>query len=81
MRITTCDYWIHQLTLKLKPIIQRRNSMLAWAFIFLAIAIIAAIIGFTGVFAVAAGVAKIIFFIFIILAIIAFVSMLFRRRQ
>ena len=36
--------------------------MLAWAFIFLAIAIIAAIIGFTGVFAVAAGVAKIMTF-------------------
>ena len=51
--------------------------MLAWAFIFLAIAIIAAIIGFTGVFSLAAGVAKIIFFI---LAIIAFVTMLFRRQ-
>ena len=55
--------------------------MLAWAFIFLAIAIIAAIIGFTGVFSLAAGVAKIIFFIFIILAIIAFVTMLFRKKK
>ena len=55
--------------------------MLAWAFIFLAIAIIAAIVGYSGVFVVAAGIAKILFFIFIVLAIIAFVSMLFRRNR
>lgn len=61
--------------------------MLMWAFIFLAIAIVAAIVGYSGAFSVAAGVsiasgiAKIIFFIFIILAIIAFLAMLFRKNR
>jgi uncharacterized membrane protein YtjA (UPF0391 family) len=54
--------------------------MLMWAFIFLAIAIIAAIVGYTGVFIAGAGIAKIIFLIFIILAIISFITLLFRRR-
>ena len=39
--------------------------MLKWSFIFLVIAIIAGIFGFTGIEESAAGIAKILFFIFI----------------
>lgn len=67
--------------LNIQGVSRRRNAMLAWAFIFLVIAIIAAIVGYTGVFIVAAGIAKIIFFIFIILTIIAFISLLFHKQR
>jgi uncharacterized membrane protein YtjA (UPF0391 family) len=39
--------------------------MLKWSFVFLIIAIIAGVLGFTNVEAAAAGIAKILFFIFI----------------
>jgi len=39
--------------------------MLKWSFIFLIIAIVAGIFGFTGVESAAAGIAKVLFFIFI----------------
>lgn len=41
--------------------------MLYWALMFLVIALIAAVLGFTGVAILAGGVAKILFFIFIVL--------------
>lgn len=44
--------------------------MLTWVVIFLVIAIIAALFGFTGVAKAATGIAKVIFFIFLILFII-----------
>ncbi len=55
--------------------------MLTWAFIFLIIAIIAAIFGYTGVFVAASGIAKTIFFIFVVLAIISFIASLFRKKH
>ena len=51
--------------------------MLYYAVVFLVIALIAAIFGFTGVYVAAAGIAKILFFLFIILFL---VSLLFGRR-
>lgn len=39
--------------------------MLQWAFIFLAIAVVAAVLGFGGIAAGAAGIAKVLFFIFL----------------
>jgi len=51
--------------------------MLYYAFVFLVIAIIAAIFGFTGVYVAAAGIAKVLFFLFLILFV---VSLLFGRR-
>lgn len=40
--------------------------MLRWAFIFLVVAIIAAIFGFTGIAAAATGIAKVLFFLFLV---------------
>lgn len=51
--------------------------MLYYAVVFLVIALIAAIFGFTGIYVAAAGIAKILFFLFIILFL---VSLLFGRR-
>ncbi len=47
--------------------------MLRWSFIFLVVALVAALFGFTGIAASAAGIAKILFFIFIILFFIALI--------
>jgi uncharacterized membrane protein YtjA (UPF0391 family) len=47
--------------------------MLKWSAIFLLIAIVAAIFGFTGIAAGAAAIAKTLFFIFIILVLVTFV--------
>lgn len=46
--------------------------MLKWAAIFLLIAIVAAIFGFTNIAAGAAAIAKTIFFIFIVLMLVVF---------
>jgi uncharacterized membrane protein YtjA (UPF0391 family) len=44
--------------------------MLSWAFLFLVIAIIAAIFGFTTIAGAAVGIAKILFFLFLVLFIV-----------
>ena len=41
--------------------------MLRWAFIFLIIAVVAALFGFTNIAVAAAGIAKLLFFIFLVL--------------
>lgn len=51
--------------------------MLYYAVVFLVIALVAAIFGFTGIYLAAAGIAKVLFFLFIILFLI---SLLFGRR-
>jgi uncharacterized membrane protein YtjA (UPF0391 family) len=51
--------------------------MLYYAVVFLVIALVAAIFGFTGVYLAAAGIAKILFFLFLVLFL---VSLLFGRR-
>ena len=40
--------------------------MLRWAFVFLVLALVAAIFGFTGVAVAAASIAKVLFFIFVV---------------
>lgn len=47
--------------------------MLRWAIIFLVVAVIASIFGFTGVASTAAGIAKVFFFIFAVLFVIALI--------
>ena len=54
-------------------------TMLRWTVIFLVIAIIAAIFGFTGIAVGAAAIAKILFFIFIILFLLSLIAGGFRR--
>jgi uncharacterized membrane protein YtjA (UPF0391 family) len=45
--------------------------MLMWALIFLVVAVIAALFGFTGIAVAATNIAKILFFIFIVLFVLA----------
>jgi uncharacterized membrane protein YtjA (UPF0391 family) len=47
--------------------------MLYWALVFLIVALVAALFGFTGVYVAAAGIARILFFIFLVLFIISLV--------
>ena len=58
---------------------ERGASMLYWALMFLVIALIAAVLGFTGVAILAGGVAKILFFIFIVLFVVSLIAHLARR--
>jgi uncharacterized membrane protein YtjA (UPF0391 family) len=53
--------------------------MLYWALMFLLVAILAAVFGFTGISLMAAGVAKILFFIFLVLFVVSLVVHATRR--
>ena len=47
--------------------------MLRWAVIFLVIALVAALFGFTGIAVAAAGIAKLLFFLFLVICLIFFI--------
>jgi uncharacterized membrane protein YtjA (UPF0391 family) len=49
----------------------RRRAMLHWSLIFLIVALVAALFGFTGIYVAAASIAKILFFVFLVLFIIS----------
>lgn len=49
----------------------RRLFMLTWSVLFLIIAIIAALFGFTGIAGTAVGIAKVLFFVFLVLFVIS----------
>ena len=49
------------------------KNLLRWAVIFLVIALVAAVFGFTGVAVAAAGIAKFLFFIFLVACLIFFI--------
>ena len=48
--------------------------MLRWAVIFLVIALVAALFGFTGIATAAAGIAKFLFVLFLIVCIVLFIA-------
>jgi uncharacterized membrane protein YtjA (UPF0391 family) len=54
--------------------------MLYWALMFLLVAVIAAVFGFTGLSLAAAGIAKLLFFLFLVLFVVTFASHLMRGR-
>jgi len=54
--------------------------MLHYAFVFLIIALVAALLGFTGIPASAVGIAKILFYIFILLFLASLIVGLIRRK-
>ncbi len=56
-------------------------TMLRWAFIFLVIAIIAALLGFTGIAGTAAGIAKVLFGLFLLVCAFLFLLGLFASRK
>ncbi|MEX0713631.1 MAG: DUF1328 domain-containing protein [Pirellulales bacterium] len=47
--------------------------MLYWAMVFLVIALIAGVLGFTGIYSAAAGIAQVLFWIFVVLFIISLI--------
>ncbi len=55
--------------------------MLRWAFIFLIIAVVAALFGFTNIAVAAAGIAKLLFFIFLVLFLVFLVIALVAGRR
>lgn len=54
--------------------------MLYWALLFLIVALVAALFGFTGIYAAASGIAKILFVIFLVLFIVSLLAGGFRGR-
>ena len=57
------------------------KTMLGWALIFLIVALVAAVFGFTGVYAAATSIAQILFFVFLVLFLISLITGFARRRQ
>jgi uncharacterized membrane protein YtjA (UPF0391 family) len=53
---------------------KRRFAMLYWTLIFLVIAMVAAVFGFTGIYAASAGIAKVLFFVFLVLFLISLIG-------
>jgi len=64
--------------IQVNPPEARSHIMLHWSLVFLVIALIAGVLGFTGVYVAAAGIAKILFFVFLVLFVI---SLLTSRRS
>jgi uncharacterized membrane protein YtjA (UPF0391 family) len=55
-------------------ILEGGGIMLRWAIIFLVIALVAAVFGFTGIATAAAGIAKFLFFLFLAVCVILFIA-------
>ena len=58
-----------------------RWTMLYWALMFLVVALIAGVLGFTGVAVAAAGISKILFFVFLVLFLVSLVANMGGRRS
>ena len=58
---------------------ERRQDMLYYALVFLLIAILAGVFGFTGISIASAGIAKILFFVFIVLFLVSLITHAARR--
>ncbi len=54
--------------------------MLYWTLVFLVIAMVAALFGFSGIYLAAAGIAKILFFIFLVLFVVSLLAGGLNRR-
>jgi uncharacterized membrane protein YtjA (UPF0391 family) len=49
----------------------KEKIMLYWTLVFLVIAMVAALFGFTGIYVAAAGIAKVLFFVFLVLLVVS----------
>jgi uncharacterized membrane protein YtjA (UPF0391 family) len=58
----------------------RRKHMLGWALVFLVVALIAGLLGFTGLAMASAGIAQILFYIFVVLFVVSSLIYLIRGR-
>jgi uncharacterized membrane protein YtjA (UPF0391 family) len=54
--------------------------MLYWTLVFLVVAMVAALFGFSGIYVAAAGIAKILFFIFLVLFVVSLLAGGMNRR-
>ena len=54
--------------------------MLYWTLVFLVVAMVAALFGFSGIYLAAAGIAKILFFIFLVLFVVSLLAGGMNRR-
>jgi uncharacterized membrane protein YtjA (UPF0391 family) len=57
----------------------KENTVLYWTVVFLLIALLAGVLGFTGIEVAAAGVARILFFVFVVLFLVSLVAHATRR--
>ncbi len=55
--------------------------MLSWALVFLVVALIAGLLGFTSIAGAAVGVAKILFFVFLVLFVVSAIMHMVRGRS
>ena len=62
------------------PVEMEGNEMLRYAVIFLVIALVAALLGFTGIAAGAVEIARVLFFVFLVLFVVSLVFGLMRRK-
>lgn len=53
--------------------------MLYWTLVFLVIALVAGLLGFTHVYAAAAGIAQVLFFVFLVLLLLSLLAGVVRR--
>ena len=60
--------------------ISRSYLLLYWTLVFLVVAMVAAVFGFTGIYVAAASIAKVLFFIFLVLFVISLVAGGLNRR-
>lgn len=54
--------------------------MLYWTLVFLVVAMVAALFGFSGIYVAAAGIAKILFFVFLVLFVVSLLAGGMNRR-
>lgn len=55
--------------------------MLSWALVFLVVALIAGVLGFTSIAGAAVGIAKILFFVFLVLFVVSAIMHMARGRR
>jgi len=55
--------------------------MLSWALVFLVVALIAGVLGFTSIAGAAVGIAKILFFVFLVLFVVSAIMHMVRGRR
>ena len=78
LTVSILNYTVKKLV-QIHCLILKLFFMLRWTIIFLVIALIAALLGFTGIASGAAAIAKIFFYIFIVLFLISLIAGGFRR--
>jgi uncharacterized membrane protein YtjA (UPF0391 family) len=72
-------YFLRKMEVFVETSLNGRTNMLGWTVVFLVVALIAGLLGFTGIMSAAAGIAKILFVIFLILFVVSLILNMIRR--